>query len=259
MKCPNCGAQAEGSFCSGCGGPLKGAKCRECEASLSAGARFCNNCGTPTGLARRRAAGGSDANKLPWIIAGASLAVLLAVLALPALRGGDDSPTADNRVPLDQVSGAGAPVSAPGPLTGTPREQADRLFNRVMMEKESGDTAQAKFFVPMAIQAYEMAGDLDADGYYHVSLLQTLGGNPRAALTAAEQILSTSPNHLLALSSAAQAARATGDNAGARRYYQRFLSAYDEESKIAKPEYQDHGKMLPELKAEAESFLKSAN
>jgi hypothetical protein len=258
MKCPNCGAQAEGSFCSACGAPLKGAKCRECDAPLSAGARFCNNCGTSTGLTRRRGAAGT--NKFPWIIAGASLAILVVALALPALRGSDDPPQADDRVPLDQVSGAGATTpSGPGPLTGTPREQADRLFNRVMMEKEGGDTAQAKFFVPMALQAYEMAGDLDADGYYHVSLLQTLGGNPQGALTAAEQILATSPNHLLALSSAAQAARATGDNTAARNYYQRFLSAYNAESKVAKPEYKDHGKMLPELKAEAESFLRSAN
>ena len=260
MKCPNCGAQSDGAFCSECGAPLKGAKCRECQSPLAAGARFCNNCGAPSGQARRRGAGGSgDNSKLPWIFAGASLLILIIVLVLPALRG-NKAPQVDGRVPLNQMGeiGGGASSGAPSPLSGTPREQADRLFNRVMTEKEGGDTTQAKFFVPMAVQAYEMAGNLDPDGYYHLSLLHNLGGNPQAALSAAERVLATSPNHLLALSAAAQAARASGDNAAARRFYQRFIAAYDAESRTAKQEYEDHGKMLPELKTEAENFLKTA-
>jgi tetratricopeptide (TPR) repeat protein len=259
MKCPSCGAQAEGVFCSECGAPLKGAKCRECQAPLAAGARFCNNCGAATGSSKQRATPADSGNKLPWIFAGASLLVLVVVLALN-MRG-DDAPQADNRVPLNQMEGIGGAAAggAPGPLTGSPREQADRLFNRVMTEKENGDTAQAKFFVPMAVQAYEMAGDLDADGYYHLSLLHNLGGNAQAAQQAAERVLTTSPNHLLALSAAAQAARTAGDNAAARRYYQRLIASYDAESKMTKQEYQDHGKMLPELKAEAESFLRQTS
>jgi hypothetical protein len=258
MKCPNCGAQADGAFCSDCGAPLKGAQCRECKAPLAAGARFCNACGAPTGSLRSRGAGATAgaSSKLPWIFAGVSLLILILVVALPALRN-DNPPSSDGRMPLNQMGdlGGGSASGAPGPLTGTPREQADRLFNRVMTEKENGDTAQAKFFVPMAVQAYEMAGQLDADGYYHLSLLHNIGGNPQAALSAAEQVLSTSPNHLLALSAAAQAARAAGDNAAARRFYQRFLSAYDAESKTTKQEYQDHGKMLPELRTEASAFV----
>jgi tetratricopeptide (TPR) repeat protein len=257
MKCPRCGAQTSGAFCSECGAPLKGAKCRECQAALPAGARFCNNCGTP-------AAGqdaGNDGNKLPWIIAGAALVLLIVVLAWPALQR-DDQPQADGRVPLSQFDegmGEGGPAAAggPGPLSGSPRENADRLFNRVMSERESGDTAQAKFFLPMAIQAYGMAGELDADGYYHLSLLQNFSGDHKAAQTSAERILATSPNHLLGLSAAAAAARAAGDHATARKYYERFLSAYDAESKSTKPEYQDHGRMFPQLKSEAETFLRS--
>jgi hypothetical protein len=151
-----------------------------------------------------------------------------------------------------------APSAGPGPLSGTPREQADRLFNRIMTERESGDTAQAKFFVPMAVQAYDMAGNLDEDGLYHLSLVHQVGGDFKAARETAERILATSPNHLLGLSAAANAARADGDNSAARNYYQKFLQAFDTESKnTTRPEYRDHGRMFPELKTEAETFLKA--
>ena len=256
MKCPNCGAQTEGAFCSDCGAPLKGATCRDCQAALPTGARFCNNCGTPTGS---RASASGDGSKLPWIIAGGALVLLIAIIAWPALKG-DDQPEADGRVPIGQMEesleGAGTETTAPGPLTGTPREQADRLFNRIMAEREGGDTAQAKFFLPMALQAYQNASPLDEDGYYHLSLLQILGGDFKTARATAEKILATSPNHLLGLSAAASAARAAGDNAAARKFYQRFLSAYDAESKVQKQEYVDHGNMLPTLKAEAEQAVK---
>ena len=256
MKCPNCGAQAEGAFCFECGAPLKGAKCRDCQAALPSGARFCNNCGTPTGS---RGSASGDTGKLPWIIAGGALVLLIAVIAWPALKR-NDQPEADGRVPIGQMEesleGAGTEATAPGPLTGTPREQADRLFNRIMSEREGGDSAQAKFFLPMALQAYDNASPLDEDGYYHLSLLQNFGGDFKTAQATAEKILATSPNHLLGLSAAASAARAAGDNAAARKFYQRFLSAYDSESKVQKPEYVDHGNMLPTLKAEAEQAVK---
>ena len=256
MKCPKCGAQAEGAFCSECGSPLKGAKCRECSAPLAPGARFCNNCGAATGRAAPAAASGS---KLPWMVAGASALLLIGALTWQSMK--PDATQADGRVPLDQMTGADAagtaPSAGPGPLSGTPREQADRLFNRIMTERESGDTAQAKFFVPMAVQAYDMAGNLDDDGLYHLSLVHQVGGDFKAARETAERILATSPNHLLALSAAADAARSAGDDAAARGYYQKFLQAFDTESKnTSRAEYRDHGRMFPELKSEAEAFVK---
>ena len=44
----------------------------------------------------------------------------------------------------------------------TPRERADNLFNRVMQNVSSGDSTQAKFFLPMALSAYEAVPGLDA-------------------------------------------------------------------------------------------------
>jgi tetratricopeptide (TPR) repeat protein len=101
-----------------------------------------------------------------------------------------------------------------------------------------------------------MAGSLDADGYYHLSLLHNLVGDYPAALENADKILATTPNHILGLSAAANAARGAGDNAKAREYFQRLVSNFATESKAARQEYQDHGNMLPEIKKEAEDFLK---
>ena len=249
MKCPNCGAESSGAFCAECGAPLKGAKCRSCNAPLAVGSKFCTQCGTAvTGRA-------PAASKTAWYIVGGALALLLIVLIWPAVRGEKGNPANDGRVPIGQLQDGPAGI-AQGPLSGSPREQADRLFNRVMSERESGDTARARFFLPMAIQAYGGVGDLDADGLYHLSLLHNLNEDYDAALATAEGILAKSPNHLLALSAAANAARGKGDNAGARKYYERFLSAYDTESQQAKQEYQDHGRMLLELRVEAQSFVR---
>jgi hypothetical protein len=247
MKCPNCGAESSGAFCAECGLPLKGAKCRSCKAPLPVGSKFCTQCGTAV-MGRS-----SGSSKAPWYVVGAALALLLIVLIWPAIRGDKGRPAEDGRVPIGQLQD-GASGSTQGPLSGTPREQADRLFNRVMSERESGDTARARFFLPMAIQAYGAVGDLDPDGLYHLSLLHNLNEDYDAGLATAGSILATLPNHLLALSAAANAARGNGDSAAARKYYERFLSAYEVESQQPRQEYQDHARMLPELRAEAQSF-----
>jgi tetratricopeptide (TPR) repeat protein len=251
MKCPNCGTDSNGAFCSECGTPLKGAKCRSCNAPLTSGANYCTSCGTA--VRGGQSAGGVTAPV--WYVAGAALVVLIAVVLLWP-RGGSNAAESDGRMPISQIPEPAADPSAEGappPLTGTPREQADRLFNRIMTEQAGGDTTQAKFFVPMALQAYDMAGELDGDGLYHLSLLHALGGDFPSARSTAEKILATSPTHLLALSAAGNAARDQGDQAAAKKYYQRFLAAYDTEStRTDIPEYRDHGRAFPDLKAEAE-------
>ena len=227
------------------------AKCSACNATLAPGARYCTKCGAPAGGRVQ-----PPKSRLPWLVAGGALLLVVVVLLWPMLRG-DDRAADDGRVPISQLqTGNQSGTDAPGPLTGTPREQADRLFNRVMSERESGDSARAAGFLPMAIQAYQIAGELDADGLYHLSLLHAFNKDYATARTTAEQILSTSPNHLLALSAAANAARLAGDDSKARAYYQRFLASYDAEINTGKQEYQDHGRMLPELRAEAERFSK---
>src|SRR5688500_1583275 len=244
MLCPNCGAEAAGKFCASCGAPLDTQTCAACEAPLMAGARYCNQCGRPVAGARAAAAHGAPSRNLPWYLLGASLLMIVGLLAFPMLRGSGPA--------IPQAAGPMMPVTpdpgarTPPPLTGTPREQADRLFNRIMTEYDEGDTANARFFAPMGIQAYQMAEPLDADGLYHVALIYNVVGQFTAARTAAERILADNPNHLLGLAAAAEAAHRAGDAAAARTFQQRFIRAYDAELARDLPEYRDHARILPE-------------
>jgi hypothetical protein len=257
MKCPNCGHESNAAFCSECGTPLKGARCKNCDAQLLPGAQFCTSCGTPVR---------EKTSNLAWYVAGVALLALLAVLLVPGLRrattSSDDQvaagPTQDQ--PADAAPPAAGPFQgggggSPPPLTGTPREQADRLFNRIMQTREGGDTARAKFFLPMGIQAYKNAAPLDDDGLYHLSLLQGFSGDGAGARQTAEQVLQHAPAHLLALIAAAEAARIQGDNTAAKAYYRKFLANYDSERKKNLPEYQDHDQILPAYQAEARKFI----
>jgi hypothetical protein len=249
MKCPNCGAQANGKFCPECGTALESGRCASCNAKLTPNARFCTQCGT-----RVKGVAGNNA---PWFVAGAGALALIVVLLVPALRGtsGESAPPAQAQAPAPMESGAPAEGGPPA-LSGNMRENADRLFNRVMQTREKGDTAGAKFFVPMAVQAYQSSGELDADGWYHLSVLQTFGGDPAAGRQSAEQILKTNPNHILGLSAAANAAIDQKDTAAARQYYEKLLAAFPTEKTKSLPEYQDHAALLPEVEAQAKAFLK---
>lgn len=153
--------------------------------------------------------------------------------------------------------GAGDPTGgSPPELTGTPREQADRLFNRIMTERESGDTAKARFFLPMGIMAYQQAGDLEPDGLYHLAILQSSAGKSADAVATAQRILAALPDHLLALGAAAEAAEEMGDGPAAARYYGHLYRVYDTEKKKTLAEYIDHAKVLPQYYEAAKRFLK---
>jgi hypothetical protein len=242
MKCGSCGKESDGAYCAHCGAPLSGARCDVCEAPLEPAARFCTRCGAPV---RDRP------SALPWLLTGAALAALIVVLILPSLRG---APELSPFAPMAAAPAAGTPAAGtPPPLTGTPREQADRLFNRIMEENSAGNQERATFFLPMAISAYQQAGELDDDGLYHLSLLQTMAGQAADARATAELILTRSPQHLLGLAAAAQAAVEAGDSAAARTYSRRFLDSFESEQTRALPEYRDHARILPEYRREAEA------
>ncbi len=250
MRCPACQTESSGAYCPECGTPLM-VRCKACSATLAPGGRFCTECG-----ARARA---SRANA-PWYVAGVALVALTVVVLLPASPSGPAAQAGPAQTaPMLDGGAAAAPAgdaTSPPPLTGSPREQADRLFNLIMENREKGDTAKAKFFVPMGIQAYGMAGELDADGLYHLSLLQALGGDGKAALATADRILARSPDHLLGLVAAAEGSAVAGDRAGARKYYQHFLDRYAAEKGKDLPEYKDHAGVLPQYQAEAQKFMR---
>ncbi len=249
MKCPACQTESSGAYCPECGTPLR-VRCRACGAAQTRAARFCTACGART----RR----SRAN-LPWYVAGAAVLGLIVLILVPAPRAAPAAEATPVQAPmLDGGDASSAPAAGetPPPLTGTPREQADRLFNLIMESKEKGDTARAKYFVPMGVQVYAMAGELDADGLYHLSLLQTLAGNGKDALATAEKILARSPANLLGLAAAAEAAMMAGDRSAARRYYQHYLDSFAAEQGKKLPEYNDHAAVLAQYQAEAQRFVR---
>jgi len=247
MTCPNCGARAEGKFCSSCGKPLAGATCASCNAALTPGARFCTQCGKPV----RGAAATSPASTLPWVIAGAAMVVAIAVVILPMLRSdGGSSPAPAMNAPF-----ADGGTGQPPPLTGTPLEQANRLFDRIMREQSSGNMEQARFFVPMATQAYQAAEPLDADGLYHLSLVQSVGGDHAGARRTAERVLSTTPTHLLALAAFAEAAAGEGDTAAARNAWRTFLDNLASERAKQLPEYVSHASIFEQYESQARQMV----
>ena len=250
MQCPSCGRSSDGKFCPECGTALRDAVCRSCGAPLTPGARFCTQCGAATG-APDHATANTGSNR-PWYIAAGVLLLLIAALLVPMLV---DTPDADAAAASGEAPFASDGSGTPPPLSDDMRANADRLFNRIMQERESGDPARAEQFYPMAIQAYEASEPLDADGLYHLSLIQAASGDHAAARATAERILTMQPNHLLGLGAAGEAAREQGDMAAARAYYQRFLENYETERTNQYPEYLDHGRIFPRYEQQARSVV----
>jgi len=233
MKCPKCGANASGKFCHDCGTPLGGVVCGKCGAPLNAGAKFCHACGTP--VATGTAGVTAPRAGIPWFLVGAGVVVLLVVVAVIQLKPGG-TPPAPGAPP-----GMGAPAAGPVDLSQlTPREAADRLFDRIMRYREGGINDSAAFFAPMALRAYGMLDQLDADARFHVGLIELAASNPDGALGQADTIAGTVPSHLYAAMLRSDAALARGDSAAAKRAQQTFLRNYESEMAAGRPEYASH-------------------
>jgi hypothetical protein len=192
-----------------------------------------------------------------WWIAGGAVALAILFLAVPYVwtswaEGGNGE-----RVPMG-AQGA-APGLGPAPNVDlssmTPREAADRLFNRVMGAIGDGNEAEVASFLPMAVDAYRLVPNLDADGRFHLSLLQHAGGDYAGALETSEGALESQPDHLLNRYAAAEAARELGNVELAAEHFEHLLEIFDEESVRVLPEYREHATFLPTIRQTAEEFL----
>lgn len=248
MKCPRCGADSNGAFCSNCGAELKAASaCARCGGALQPGARYCVQCGARAGAGRPAL--------LRWALPAAIAVAALAVGYVLGRDGDDASGAPVAQAPFADAS-AGA-AGSPPPLTGSLRDQADRLFERIMQARARGDTAEARFFMPMALQAYDGAEPLDADGMFHVGLLQLGAGNDDEASAMARRISEGDPNHLFGLALRGEAALEAGDQAAARSAFADFLARFDSELARALPEYELHRPALDEYRERARSVTGS--
>lgn len=253
QTCPSCEAPASGRFCPQCGVAID-AQCRECQNPLPAGARFCNQCGVAVGA--QPAPAPARQPVLAWAIAGAAVVVLAGVVVAPRMGGGAQPAAAAAAAALPQ--GPAVPGGDPSSVdlaSMTPRERADRLFNRVMQGLAGGDTTRLGFFAGMAIQAYGMVPERDADLHYHLGELYRVTGDAARARAQADTILAADPQHLFGLFGAAQAEQERGNGDAAKALYRRFLDAYAAQVARNLPEYREHQQGLPAMRAEAQQAV----
>lgn len=262
VTCPACGAAGTGRFCSTCGAPLDATACAGCAAPLTPGAKFCHRCGLAAGsvpAAAARPAASSAANVLPW---GVAFVALLAVAAMAAgrnfgaARGGTlDAPL--NALPqaaLGEGPAAGPPAAGPfaGGAAGaggrapdlsqmSPRDIADRLFDRIMRLSAEGKPDSVGFFSEMALQNYaQMGSALDADLRYDMGRVAEVAGRDEIARAQADTILTQQPTHLLGLVLAVKAATMRGDAAAVAAFNKRLVAAAPAERAKNLEEYQRH-------------------
>ncbi|MDQ2768412.1 MAG: hypothetical protein M3Y30_14820, partial [Gemmatimonadota bacterium] len=133
-----------------------------------------------------------------------------------------------------------AGARAPDISSMTPRERADRLFDRIMRLDTEGKKDSVQFFAPMAIAAFQMIPDPDADARFDMGRIAEVAGAFPAAKSEADSILAKQPTHLLGLVLAMQAARSSGDTAGANTYHSRLRAAQKSELAKKLPEYGRH-------------------
>jgi hypothetical protein len=253
QKCPSCGAQTSGKFCSECGAPLGEITCSHCGAKLPARAKFCAECGTAVPGAGRRlqvsALPTPHGDRLAWYVAGVAVVVLLVVIVVTV--GRKSGPQAEAAGP--------APAAAIDLSTMSPREQADRLFNKIMTLHEAGKNDSVAFFAPMGIGAYANLGpSLDADARLHLGLIELATGQNDAAAAQGDTIIRGARTHLFGWLLEGQAALQARDSASARRALRAYLQDYPSERAKNLPEYAEHSTMLQEARDEAERLVPKA-
>ncbi len=230
--CPSCGAQAEGRFCASCGAPLEGATCRTCAAPLTPGARFCHHCGMPVTGPAAPELGRVGSGSLPWIVASIALVALIVLVAAQRFRAPSDSVAPEDATPL------GPPMTAPDISQLTPRERADRLYDRIMGLNARGRADSIQFFAQMAIPAYQALAPLDAGERYDMGRIAEVAGIADFARAQADTILREHPNHLLGLVLAIRAERLAGNEPAARGFERRLTAAERNERRRNLPEYE---------------------
>lgn len=253
MHCTQCGVEGEGRFCSACGASLVDLPCPSCEAALPRGSRFCNDCGSPAQLreaAISSAGPGARNPPVAWAVAGILLMGLLAVAAFSIFSSGDGSSSPGTPPP-----GALGPAPNVDLASMTPREAADRLYGRIAVALSAQDTTEILGFLPMALDAYEIARPLDTDGLFHLALLQRVALDFEASLATAIEGLEMDPDHLLHLSAAAEASRELGRMEDTADYYRRLLQAWDAEAQRELVDYEEHARLLPVIRQDAQEFL----
>jgi hypothetical protein len=229
--CPRCKAAASGHFCASCGAAFAGANCVSCDQPLTPGARFCHHCGASVATTT------SVKSALPWIVPGIAVMALVAFLIGQRVSRGSNTAAAD---PAPVSAGMPGGTRAPDISSMSPEERASRLFDRVMRYGEQGKTDSLKIFAPMAIEAYQMIGPLDAHARYDMGMIGIVSGDVQFARAQADTILAANKTHLLGLVLAMKAAGLRQDMNARAEYQRRLVAAAPVERAKKLKEYEEH-------------------
>ena len=229
--------------------------CAACGSALTPAAKFCHRCGTAVGAIPPRVEQRGFSAALPWAVAGIALLALIALVAgqrFNARPATAELPSAALPEGAGMGGGGGGPSGAAPDISAlSPRERADRLYDRIMRLDSQGKRDSVQFFAPMAISAYQMLPEPDLDARYDMVRIAEVGGDAALARAQADTILRQNPTHLLGLILAARSARLTGNAEAAREAEARLLAAAADEQRKALPEYKRH-------EADLESALEEA-
>jgi mono/diheme cytochrome c family protein len=224
--------------------PVARRACRSCGSAVPGDARFCPSCGAQPDAPP--ADDGPSAARTVAMVAAAGLIAAGMFAAAAFYGGGETSPIA-----------GGAPAPAPGTppdlSTMSPREAADRLFNRVMTASEQGRREEAERFAPMAIQAYRNLAQLDRDGHYHLGLMYHVAGDRAGVARQIAALRQGAPDHLLAFVLEHDDATAAGDGVAAALAFTGLIAAHDAEIALGRPEYTAHRNVIEALRTAAGS------
>ena len=249
-RCPRCGESSTGRFCAGCGVPLRDVKCEACGHVAAPGARFCAECAAPLAAGAAGSRGVARQAMTPaTLTAGAAVLVLVAFLAgqVAGRRSAPGAGPADQSATVPLTSSG----TAPDISSMSPEERASRLFNRVMLYSEQGHLDSARFFAPMAIQAYEMIGPADAHMRYDIGAISAAIGDVGRARAEADTILAAQPNHLLGLVLAIRAAALSKDRAAVTKFSRRLVAAAPAERAKGVKEYGEHARDIDDALTKA--------
>jgi hypothetical protein len=176
------------------------------------------------------------------MVGGVAFVALLALVVTQRVRSGSVATEAV----ASPLGSTGPMVRGPDLSTMSPRERADRLFNRVMSYHERGVTDSVLFFADMGIRAYQMLPALDADARYDMGRIAEVAGDAALAKAQSDSILRESSAHLLGLTLGARAARLLKNESTARAYDRRLLAAESAERRKNLPEYERHATDIDE-------------
>ncbi len=225
-----------------------GTTCDSCNEPTIKNAKFCHNCGKSIGNAPEQSMSGITMIMFMGLIVVVSISFTFGLKLYLDGRNEVASITpfpSRSNVPNENRQ----PSQLPDLSTMTPREAADRLFNRVMSASETGDQEEAKRFAPMAAQAYIRVKNIDLDGLFHLGLIYLVREDFQNAIEQVVKIRNSSPDHLLGTLLEHTVAERTSDKPRQMLASTKFLRTYQNEMNSGRPEYSAHKNSIEKLRS----------